>query len=72
MEGQSRVRTTLRVALVGVLAPLLTGVAASALAASDPVGLVDPETGIWSLRDGAGMTHASYYGILADFPFSAD
>ena len=72
MERQSRVRTTLRVAPVGAPALLLTGVAASSLAVGDAVGLVDPETGILSLRDGAGRTHASYCGIPADFPFSAD
>ena len=66
MEGQSRVRTTLLVAPVGMLTLLSAGVASGSLAASDAAGLVDPETGIWSLRCGAGRAHASSYGLPAD------
>ena len=39
----------------------------------DPqVGLVDPATGIWRLRDGAGVVSQFYYGNPGDYPFVGD
>ncbi|MGB5730882.1 MAG: PQQ-dependent sugar dehydrogenase [Acidimicrobiia bacterium] len=72
MEHRTTVRTALRFATLGLLALLVTGVASAALAATDTVGLVDPDTGIWSLRDDAGGTHSFYYGNPGDIPFSGD
>ena len=59
---------TIRFAALGLLALLVTGVASTALAAPDTVGLVDPDTGVWSLRDDAGGTHSFYYGNPGDTP----
>lgn len=41
-------------------------------ALSDGVGLVDPATGIWHLRDGAGAETDFYYGNPGDYPFLGD
>ncbi|HHC08940.1 MAG TPA: hypothetical protein ENK55_09515, partial [Actinobacteria bacterium] len=51
------------------LAWLLTAGGASA---ADGVGLVDPETGRWHLRDAAGATSSFYYGDPGDVPFVGD
>lgn len=37
-----------------------------------PVGLVDPGTGIWHLRDALGKVKNFYYGNPGDFPFMGD
>ncbi|HHC09166.1 MAG TPA: hypothetical protein ENK55_10690, partial [Actinobacteria bacterium] len=42
------------------------------VAAADGVGLVDPETGRWHLRDAAGATSSFYYGDPGDVPFVGD
>jgi len=39
---------------------------------ADTVGLVDPGTGGWRLRDGAGVLTAFYYGNPGDYPFVGD
>jgi hypothetical protein len=45
----------------------------SALAAdADTVGLVDPATGVWRLRNGAGGVATFYYGNPGDAPFAGD
>jgi glucose/arabinose dehydrogenase len=44
----------------------------SALAAPDTVGLVDPATGVWYLRNGAGNTYSFFYGNPGDLPFAGD
>lgn len=66
------VRIASRVVVFGVLAIALSGIAAVSLAAEDSVGLVDPATGVWSLRDAVGGTYAFYYGNPADVPFAGD
>ena len=38
----------------------------------DEVGLVDPSSGIWHLRDGNGVVDSFYYGVPGDFPFAGD
>ena len=38
----------------------------------DDVGLVDPTTGIWHLRDGVGKVTSFYYGNPGDVPFTGD
>lgn len=43
-----------------------------AAAAEDTVGLVDPATGIWSLRTENGATHSFYFGNPDDVPFAGD
>jgi Tol biopolymer transport system component len=37
-----------------------------------PVGLVDPETGLWHLDDGWGFVTSFYYGNPGDYPFVGD
>lgn len=37
-----------------------------------PVGLVDPATGLWYLRDGWGVIDSFYYGNPGDAPFMGD
>lgn len=44
----------------------------AAAAAEDTVGLVDPATGIWNLRDADGATHSFYFGNPGDVPFAGD
>ena len=39
---------------------------------ADLVGLVDPATGIWSLRGAAGGVTTFYYGNPGDVPFAGD
>ncbi|GMQ86588.1 MAG: hypothetical protein BMS9Abin07_2172 [Acidimicrobiia bacterium] len=41
-------------------------------ATSEGFGLVDPATGIWSLRDGTGAETQFYYGNPGDAPFMGD
>jgi len=65
-------RALIRFAALGLLAVFTTGVASTAQAAPDTVGVVDPDTGVWSLRDDAGGTHSFYYGNPGDLPFSGD
>jgi len=62
-----------RIVVVAVLAALGILVSASvASAATDTVGLVDPATGIWSLRTEDGATHSFYFGNPGDLPFAGD
>jgi glucose/arabinose dehydrogenase len=72
MKPRGTIRTTLRLAVLGVLGTLTIGLAGTAFAADDTVGLVDPDTGIWWLRDEAGGTHSFYYGNPGDLPFAGD
>ena len=46
--------------------------AAPPVAADDTVGLVDPESGVWYLRDGAGVVTSFFYGNPGDFPVVGD
>lgn len=73
-RSTSTANRSLRRALIlafTVAAFLLT--AAGMAAASDDVGLVDGETGIWYLRDAAsGETTSFYYGNPSDYPFAGD
>ena len=50
---------------------LLVAFPAAALAGDD-VGLVDPSSGVWYLRDGGGGTTSFYYGNPGDVPFVGD
>ncbi len=44
-----------------------------AIAAAGDVGLVDPETGVWHLRDaGSGSVTSFFYGNPGDLPFMGD
>ncbi len=72
MARRFTTRMAVRSVIVGVLAILATGLATAALAATDTVGLVDPTTGVWSLRDEDGGTYNFYYGNPGDYPFSGD
>ncbi len=38
----------------------------------DTVGLVDPGSGVWRLRDGAGVVTQFFYGNPGDYPFMGD
>ena len=46
--------------------------AAPPVAADDTVGLVDPESGVWYLRDGAGVVTSFFYGNPGDYPLVGD
>lgn len=62
-----------RVLVVAAVCLLTTALTvAGANAAEDTVGLVDPATGIWSLRTEGGGTHSFYFGNPGDFPFAGD
>jgi len=39
---------------------------------SPPIGMVDPTTGLWYLRQGAAPQSQFYYGNPGDFPFMGD
>jgi glucose/arabinose dehydrogenase len=68
---EKRLRT--RLVVVGALTVLATAFSASvAFAATDTVGLVDPTTGVWSLRTEDGATHSFYFGNPGDIPFAGD
>ncbi len=60
-----------RIATLGALAAVL---APASAAAGEPatVGVVDPSTGRWYLRDGAGGTTSFFYGNPGDAPFTGD
>ena len=45
---------------------------ASPASADDTVGLVDPGTGIWYLRDQAGEVTSFFYGNPSDYPMMGD
>ncbi|HHC07443.1 MAG TPA: hypothetical protein ENK55_01820, partial [Actinobacteria bacterium] len=53
-------------------AVLAAGPGLAAEPQADSVGLVDPETGIWYLRDETGRTTAFYFGNPGDYPFMGD
>jgi len=58
---------------LGAVVPLAVALSAGvASAAADTVGLVDPTTGIWSLRTDDGATHSFYFGNPGDLPFAGD
>ena len=40
--------------------------------ANHPVGLVDPASGLWQLRDATGSVSSFYYGNPGDYPFMGD
>ena len=61
-----------RVAVLAALIGALMAIATVALAAEDTVGVVDPATGVWSLRDASGGTYSFYYGNPGDAPFAGD
>jgi glucose/arabinose dehydrogenase len=66
-------RISIRLVVVGALALMFTALSASiAGAVEDTVGLVDPTTGIWSLRNEDGATHSFYFGNPGDVPFAGD
>lgn len=44
----------------------------SVAAAEDTVGLVDPNSGLWNLRDASGGTFSFYFGNPGDLPFTGD
>ena len=46
--------------------------AAPPVAADDTVGLVDPDSGVWYLRDGPGAVTSFFYGNPGDYPFVGD
>ena len=70
----SRFRRSMRRALTLVLIVLgLVAVGSAAASASDDVGVVDTDTGIWYLRDAStGETTSFYYGNPRDVPFTGD
>lgn len=57
---------------VAGMAMLAIALSAGAAVAIDTVGLVDPTTGVWSLRDDDGATHSFYFGNPGDVPFAGD
>ncbi len=60
-------------AAVVSIAAALTGLAGPAAAAEPAtVGLIDPATGRWYLRDTSGATSAFFYGTPGDVPFAGD
>jgi glucose/arabinose dehydrogenase len=72
-SDHQRPRLRIRLVVVGALTVLATAFSASvALAATDTVGLVDPASGVWSLRDEDGATHRFYFGNPGDIPFAGD
>jgi hypothetical protein len=63
----------MRVRLLAILALLALSMAMAAPAAArDQVGLVDPTTGQWFLRDDGGGTTSFYYGVPGDVPIVGD
>jgi hypothetical protein len=48
------------------------GLLASPALADDTVGMVDPGTGLWYLRDESGVVTSFYYGVPGDHPFMGD
>jgi CSLREA domain-containing protein len=55
--------------------PANTDTATVTITVGDPnpqVGLVDPATGVWRLRNGAGVVSSFYYGVPGDYPFMGD
>jgi hypothetical protein len=59
----------IRRALISMMALVLL---ASAASADDTVGLIDPEAGLWHLRDGSGAVTGFFYGNPGDFPMMGD
>ena len=47
-------------------------IAAMPVSADDTVGLVDPSSGVWYLRDEAGVVTSFFYGNPGDLPFVGD
>ena len=47
-------------------------IAATPVPADDTVGLVDPSSGVWYLRDEAGVVTSFFYGNPGDLPFVGD
>ncbi|MCB1247450.1 MAG: PQQ-dependent sugar dehydrogenase [Acidimicrobiia bacterium] len=61
-----------RIATGLVTVVLVATVTTAVAVADDTVGLVDPSTGIWNLRDDLGSTFSFYFGNPADLPFAGD
>jgi hypothetical protein len=59
-------------ALVGAVVAVTAVVLAGPAAAVDAIGSVDGASGIWYLRDGAGVSTIFYYGDPGDDPFLGD
>ena len=57
-------RLVLLVAAIWLIAP--------AVSAADTVGLVDPQAGLWYLRDQNGVVTSFYYGNPGDYPIVGD
>jgi len=64
-RSSSMMRRALAVMVVWLLA-------AQPVGAADTVGLVDPATGIWYLREASGEVTGFFYGNPGDFPFVGD
>ncbi|MCB1246430.1 MAG: N-acetylmuramoyl-L-alanine amidase [Acidimicrobiia bacterium] len=59
--------------IVLVASVVVAGAVGAATAHSaDSVGVVDPTTGIWYLRDDTGATTSFYYGVPGDTPIVGD
>ncbi|MGH8952877.1 MAG: hypothetical protein ACRDX9_15855, partial [Acidimicrobiia bacterium] len=56
-------------ALIVLMVGLL---AAPPVEADDTVGLVDPESGVWYLRDGSGAVTGFFFGNPGDYPLVGD
>ena len=68
-SGRCRSSPGMRRAVVVVVIWLL---AVPPVAAADSVGLLDPATGIWYLRDDSGQVTGFFYGNPGDVPFVGD
>lgn len=60
----------MRIRVGGAVLALL--LAATPVSAEDTVGLVDSGSGLWYLRDEAGVVTSFYYGNPADYPMMGD
>lgn len=65
-------RSLFLVAIGLVFLAVPAGAAEPQALAGDDVGLVDPSSGMWYLRDGGGGTTSFYYGNPGDVPFVGD
>jgi len=54
------------------VSPICVSFVVSSVLVETPVGLVDPTTSIWHLRDGNGLQTQFYYGNPGDAPFMGD
>lgn len=73
LKSRRRTQRRARLVVVGIVVAIASTVTAGvASAGTDTVGLVDPSTGIWSLRDADGATYSFYFGNPGDLPFAGD